>query len=175
MTFKLRSSGPFKMMGSSPTKHYTGSHKGAKKHPSHKLKDFQVNIKDGVKNTIKNVFPKLYDSLTGKPKSKLSGMSGEGIAGKGGKGSAGAAAPSNRGAQSMVPFGGSIFLHGVKLPKKGKFLKTEAQITKAEKPMKMNKKASKRTNLKSTQDKLNENIQKGVKTMKEDGTFKYSN
>ena len=38
----------YKMKGS-PYKHYTGSHKGAKKHPAHKISDLWKGAKDLAK------------------------------------------------------------------------------------------------------------------------------
>ena len=53
------------MMGSSPVKHYTGVHKGAKDHPGHKLEDLELG--NVLTRTKKNV-GKVIDYVTGKPK-----------------------------------------------------------------------------------------------------------
>ena len=153
MTFKLRSSGPFKMMGSSPAKHYTGVHKGAKDHPAHKLEDW----------TPRNIYNRLTGKSTKTSTKKVKAAKAEtGLARAGSKGLKQSSKMAGKAISDMAV----MMAAGKRVmkPKKGKFLKT-----KVEKKLKMSKKVKPiERKLKSTQDKLNENIQKGIET-------KYSN
>ena len=162
---------PFKMkgfsgFGNSPLKHYTGVHKGAKDHPAHKLEDLSPS--NLIKRTKKNL-GKLHDQITGKStktstKKVKAAKVATGLVRAGSKGlkqsSKIRAAGKARSDMAVMMEAGKRAMK----PKKGKFLKT-----KVEKKLKMNKKVEPiERKLKSTQDKLNENIQKGIET-------KYSN
>ena len=48
----VKDGSPMQLNYSSPAKHYTGDHKGAKKHPAHKLSDYAELAKDYAKESV---------------------------------------------------------------------------------------------------------------------------